>query len=99
MMSTQLLIKVDKTVLMEEDTYDAASIRIEATDENGNRLYYCNAPVVFETEGEIEIIGPKVASLIAGSVGTYVKTTGKTGNGVLKITALGKTYTVDFISK
>ena len=71
-------------------------LRIVAVDENGNRLYYCNAPVEFETEGEIEIIGPKVVSLIGGSTGTYVKTTGNTGAGKLTIKSLGKVTKVDF---
>ncbi len=95
MTKTALSIKVDKTVLTEGDTYDAAAIRIEAIDENGNRLYYCNAPVIFETEGSVSVIGPNAASLIGGSTGTYVKTTGQ-GKGKLFITALGKKYTIDF---
>ena len=84
------------TSLSEDATYDVATVRIEAVDENGNRLYYCNAPVQFETEGEVELIGPEVVAFIGGATGTYVKTIGKTGSGKLTIKALGKTTTVDF---
>ena len=96
MTSTAMKIKVDRTVLTESDTYDAASIRMEAIDENENRLYYCNAPVELECEGAVELIGPKVVSLIGGASGTYVKTKGSAGAGKLTIKALGKTYTVNF---
>ena len=44
----------------------------------------------------MELIGPKVVSLIGGASGTYVKTKGSAGAGKLTIKALGKTYTVNF---
>ena len=96
MTSTDIVVKVDKTALTEEATYDVASIRIEAVDENGNRLYYCNAPVELETDGAVELIGPSTVSLIGGAAGTYVKTVGAAGKGQLTIKALGKKYTVEF---
>lgn len=96
MTKAALMVRADKTALAEGDTYDVSCIRMEAVDENGNRLYYCNAPVLFETEGVVEIIGPKVVSLIGGASGTYIKTTGAAGNGSLTITALGQKYRVDF---
>lgn len=95
MTQTCLRVRVDKTKLIDEDTYDVASIRIEAMDENYNRLYYCNAPVVFETEGNVEVIGPNIVSLIGGATGTYIKTIAK-GTGKLKIKALNEEYTIDF---
>lgn len=93
------IIKVDRTELVEGETYDVASIRIEAVDENGNRLYYCNAPVVLSSLGSIDIVGPNVTTFIGGSCGTYVKTTGQTGDGTLKILALGKEKTINFVVK
>ena len=96
MTSTDIVVKVDKTALTEEATYDVASIRIEAVDENENRLYYCNAPVELETDGAVELIGPSTVSLIGGAAGTYVKTVGAAGKGQLTIKALGKKYTVEF---
>ena len=96
MTSTDLVVKVDRTALAEGATYDAACVRIEAVDENGNRLYYCNAPVEFETEGAVELIGPGIVSLIGGAAGTYVKTTGVSGSGKLTIKALGKQRMIEF---
>lgn len=95
MTQTCLRVRVDKTKLIDEDTYDVASIRIEAMDENYNRLYYCNAPVVFETEGNVEVIGPNIVSLIGGATGTYIKTIAK-GTGKLKIKAINEEYTINF---
>lgn len=96
MTKADFVVRVDKTSLTEDATYDVAVVRIEAVDENGNRLYYCNAPVELAAEGEIELIGPKVVSLIGGAAGTYVKTIGNAGSGKLTIKALGKTTTVEF---
>ena len=96
MTSTDLVVKVDRTALAEGATDDAACVRIEAVDENGNRLYYCNAPVEFETEGAVELIGPGIVSLIGGAAGTYVKTTGVSGSGKLTIKALGKQRMIEF---
>jgi len=80
-------MKVDVThqELREETTYDVAALRISMTDQNDNVLNYFNEPIVLEAEGEIEIIGPKVTALRGGMGGTYVKTTGKSGKGVLTI--------------
>ncbi len=80
-----LNIKTDHTELTEKNSYDVASVRIEIVDENSNVLHYFNDPVILETEGPIELIGPSVIGLGGGMGGTYVKTTGKKGSAVLKI--------------
>ena len=81
-----LYADVSSNELFEGRTYDVAAIRIKAVDENGNILPFANDPVIFETSGNIELIGPKVVSLQGGMFGTYVRTTGKAGRGSLKIT-------------
>jgi beta-galactosidase len=55
------------------------------TDENGNILPYANDPVVLDISGPIELIGPTVISLSGGMGGTYVRSTGKSGNGILEV--------------
>ena len=80
-----LVAKADHTALTEGDTYDVAAVRIQMLDENENRIYFYNEPLVFETEGPIEIIGPKIVSLKGGMCGTYVKTIGKEGKAALII--------------
>ena len=88
-------VKADRTKLVDGDTYDVSCVRCEAVDDNSNRLYYLNAPVEFETEGNIEVIGPKIGCFIGGATGTYIKTTGK-GEAKLTIKALGQSISVNY---
>ena len=81
-----LSITADTTVLAEGDSYDAATVHIEAVDENGNHLSYYQEPLRFEASGAIELIGPELVSMQGGWSGTYVKTKGEAGQGSLVIT-------------
>jgi beta-galactosidase len=81
-----LSITADTTVLAEEDSYDVATVHIEAIDENGNHLSYYQEPLRFEASGAIELIGPELVSMQGGWSGTYVKTKGEAGQGRLVIT-------------
>lgn len=81
--------KISHTLLKEEETYDVALVRITAHDQNGNRLYYYQEPLVLETAGAIELIGPGAISLKGGAAGVYVKTMGVRGEGVLYIRPVG----------
>ncbi|MBR0137734.1 MAG: hypothetical protein IJM15_04930, partial [Erysipelotrichaceae bacterium] len=66
-------------------------------DQFGNPAPYCQLPVSFETEGDITLIGPSVATLEGGCSGTFVKTKTAMGKGRLIIKAEGlKDETVDF---
>lgn len=67
------------THLIEGNSYDVASIRILATDENGNVLPYYQEPVRLEVEGPAKLIGPDIISLKGGMGGTYLKTIGEKG--------------------
>lgn len=79
----KLEVEVDHTQLQEDHTYDVASIRIKATDENGNVLCFYQEPLRLQVEGEIALMGPKEISLKGGMGGTYIKTIGKEGKGKL----------------
>ncbi|MCR5672230.1 MAG: glycoside hydrolase family 2 protein [Lachnospiraceae bacterium] len=81
----QLNVKANTDTLHTGKTYDVALVRINAVDENGNLLNFCNDPVSFKTEGAIELIGPDVVSLSGGMGGVYVRSRGA-GAGVLMIT-------------
>ncbi|MBD5495929.1 MAG: glycoside hydrolase family 2 protein [Lachnospiraceae bacterium] len=83
--SIQIHAEADHYELVEKNTYDVAAIRIRMLDEYGNQMYFYNGPILLETEGPIEIIGPKVTSLQGGMGGTYIKTTGRAGEALLKI--------------
>ncbi|MBR5741391.1 MAG: glycoside hydrolase family 2 protein, partial [Firmicutes bacterium] len=93
-----LAIAADHTGLEERATYDVATVRIRAVDENGNTLPFFNEPVTFETEGPVESIGPAVISLKGGMGGTYVRTVeGKTGPAKLTVrSAQTESVTISF---
>ena len=94
---TALEVEADRCELAEEHSYDAACVRIRAVDGFGNVLPYFNDPVILETEGCIELIGPSVISLSGGMGGTYVRTAGKKGKGKLTVkTVEGMTASLDF---
>ena len=80
-----LAVEVSSRVLEEKNSYDVAAIRIRAVDENQNILHYCSEPLELAVEGPIELIGPRMVPLRGGMTGTYVKTTGKSGKGILTI--------------
>ena len=85
MTQMHLQAEADHTQLTEDHTYDVAAVRIRMLDENENQIYFYNEPLVFETEGPIEVVGPKIVSLKGGMCGTYIKTTGKAGKAALII--------------
>ena len=89
MTSRHLELKVSHTELVEDKSYDVASVRIRSVDEHGNTLSYANDPVIIHTEGDIEIIGPSVISLQGGMGGTYVRSLGREGSGRITISSPG----------
>ena len=83
MSEKKLVSQASSTVLSEVNSYDVAAIRMKAVDEYGNVLPFANDPVILSTEGDIEIIGPKVTALSGGMGGTYIKTKGVKGHAKL----------------
>ena len=93
----RLDVNVDRKELCEGKTYDVAAVRIMDIDEYGNLLHYANDPVSLSTVGPIEVIGPSIISLSGGMGGTYIRTTGKSGDARLIITpAVGQSQTINF---
>ncbi len=85
MKQVHLEVSVSHRQLSEETTYDVASVRIQAVDENGNLLSYFNEPIRLKAEGAITLLGDEVIALQGGMGGTYVKTKGIAGEGILVI--------------
>lgn len=81
----QLDIKISNRKLEETHTYDVAAVRIRALDENGNLLNFYQGALTLELEGPLQLIGPSVVALQGGMGGTYVKTVGIPGEGILRI--------------
>jgi beta-galactosidase len=78
-------VDVSSNELIETNTYDVASIRVVASDENKNILPYFQESMILETEGPIEVIGPKVVPFRGGMAGIYVKSCFEEGDAVLRI--------------
>ena len=84
----RLEAEADHTILTEQHTYDVALVRIRAVDDHGNVLPFYQEPVRLITEGDISIIGPDTIALQGGMGGTYVKSTGRSGQGALLLQSL-----------
>ncbi len=78
-------VRCSCTELAEEDTYDVAEIRIRIVDENDNLLPYYQEAIRLSVTGAIELIGPALITPRGGMTGTYVRTTGIKGEGVLRL--------------
>ena len=79
----RLEAEADHTILTEQHSYDVALVRIRAVDDHGNVLPFYQEPVRLIAEGDISIIGPDTIALQGGMGGTYVKSTGRSGQGAL----------------
>ena len=90
----QLQVLTDMNILVEKSTYEVASIRIRAVDQNGNVLTYFQEPIRLTVTGDIALIGPDVISLKGGMGGTYVKSLGKEGVGQLTVKSQGEPHDV-----
>lgn len=97
MHTISLDVKQSHTTLMEGKSYDVAAIRIRSVDENGNITPFFQEPIMIETEGVVELIGPDVISLKGGMGGFYVKSIGEIGKAKVYLkNAQLKTVTLDF---
>lgn len=73
----------DTDVLVDGDTWDMATVRLRAVDQNGNLVPYAHDVLRFETEGCIAICGPAAIALEGGMTGCYIRTIGEEGEGRL----------------
>ncbi len=89
MTKTQIGVDVSSTELIETNTYDVAEVRVIASDEYKNILPYFEESMLLETEGPIEVIGPKVVPLRGGMAGIYVKSCFEEGDATLRISCEG----------
>ncbi len=82
-----LHVKIDDSVLSETNTYQTTRVIVECLDALDNPLVYSFEPIQVKVSGPVELIGPSNLSLIGGSVGFWVKTVGKTGDAVIKVSS------------
>ncbi len=77
--SLRLRVQADTQVLQEDGSWDMATLRFQAVDQQDNVLPYCNRLVFVQAQGPVEVVGPKYLALSGGMGGTYLRTTGKPG--------------------
>ena len=97
--SIELCASVSSSVLREEESYDAAMVRVSARDNYGNVLPYFAEPAFFEARGAVEVYGPSEAAFRAGTCACYVRSVGKKGKGSLVVRAAGMEKIVEFTVK
>lgn len=79
------------------DTYDMSAVRVRIVDEWGCVASYAQLPVSFVADGNVALLGPDAATAEGGMCGAYVRTTGRTGPGILVVSAPGlESVTVEF---
>lgn len=81
----RLEILPDSGTLCEGNTYDVTRVVLRALDENGNLLTFSNDAMNIETQGPIEVIGPKCIALIGGARAFWIKSMGESGTGYITI--------------
>ena len=89
MTKVHLTAEASHQTLVEGASYDIAAVRIHALSEDGAVLPIYQEPIRLRTEGPIEIVGPDCVTPRGGMCGTYVRTTGETGEAVLHIETAG----------
>ena len=85
MMEKRLLLEFSKDILEVRDTYDVISVGLREVSHNQDTLAYSNEIVTLETEGNIDILGPKVFPLRGGQSAFYIRSTGFEGKGKVRI--------------
>jgi len=81
--------KVSSARLEEGASYDMAAVRIRILDEYGNLAPYAQLPLVFETEGDVGLVGSGIVCAEGGMTGCYIKSLGRAGRGLLRIKSQG----------
>lgn len=87
--AVRLEARPDTCALADGPTWDMATIRLRALDQNGNVLPYFDRAVCLETAGPVELVGPRCITLQGGMGGTYLRTTGAAGDATLTLRADG----------
>ena len=83
--SQGLIATLDKDILIEDDTYDVTRVVVKHIDQYHNVLHLAQDVIHIDTEGPIEIIGPKQVALIGGSIAFWVRSKGQSSDAKIII--------------
>ena len=94
-------ISLTRDTLVNQETYDCLSLHIYKKDQYGTTMPYASDPVIVETEGPIEVYGPKLFSLYGGASTIYLRSlpVKSPQEATVKITCMGETLERHFIVK
>jgi len=82
---TKLVATTTKNTLINEGTYDTIRISIQHIDSNNHVLDYSFIPIQIELEGDIELLGPSICSLIGGSTSIFIRSKRNITNNKAKV--------------
>ena len=80
----QLQIIPDENKLVNGDAWDAMRVVVKAVDKQGNIMPYFQEPIMIQTEGAGNLIGPSLLTLVGGQIAFWVRSNGEIG--ILRIT-------------
>lgn len=75
----------NKTELVNVDTYDTLKITLRHVDSHKSLMQYSQRIIEVETEGPIELVGPKQQTLLGGQLTLYINSLNKAGSASVKI--------------
>lgn len=85
----------NKTELVNADTYDTLKITLRHVDSHKSLMQYSQRIIEVETEGPIELVGPKQQTLLGGQLTLYINSLNKAGSASVKIKMDGIEKTID----
>ena len=91
-----LEVEASKTVLTNQETYDAARVVIKHIDENGSLMQYSNRVIKIETEGPIKVLGDSAQALLGGQLSLFVFSKNEPGKSRLTISMDGIVKEIKF---
>ena len=91
-----LQVETSKTVLKNEETYDAARVVIKHVDDNGSLMQYSNRVIKIETEGPIKVLGDSAQALLGGQLSLFVFSKNEPGKSRLTISMDGIVKEIKF---
>ena len=96
-----LEVSLDKTELVNEDTYDTLQVHLAFVDEHKSIAEYANRIVKVETEGPIELVGQNEQTLLGGQLTLYIKSKEKAGRArlTLKLDDITKVIDIEVKSR
>ena len=90
-----LEVTPNKLVLENKDTYDTLKITLRHIDSHKSLMQYSQRIINIETEGPIQLVGPKLQTLIGGQLTLYINSLNKSGDASVKISMDGIIKNID----